>query len=45
MIPAVQKLFDKSCEIATNDLLRDGELQFQVTVRSPLFEQPTIVSA
>ena len=30
MIPAVQKLFDKCCETATNDLLRDGELQFQV---------------
>ena len=30
MIPAVQKLFDKCCETALNDLLRDGELQFQV---------------
>jgi hypothetical protein len=30
MIPAVQKLFDKCCETATKDLLRDGELQFQV---------------
>ena len=29
MIPAVQKLFDECREIAANDLLRDGELQFQ----------------
>jgi hypothetical protein len=30
MIPTVQKLFDECREIAANDLLRDGELQFQV---------------
>lgn len=30
MIPAIQELFAKCCDSAADDLLRDGELQFQV---------------
>jgi hypothetical protein len=30
MISAIQKLFERRCDCAANDLLADGELQFQV---------------
>ena len=30
MTPAIQELFEKCCENAADDLMRDGEVQFEV---------------